>query len=545
VHTSNSRARARLARAALVLGVVPASAAIVLTPANAAIPAIANVTITGHGWGPGLGMGQWGDFGYAVRYHYGYEAILDHFYGGTHSTSLSALGQATDPTISVLINENMNATTNVGWDPVVTSASAFVLESTSSTGATTTTPTTAPTTTTTTAPTTTVPSATTSVPVDTTPTTLPTSSTAPTATATGLSIPAGVAVDVHLQSNGTWSAYEASSCTAARAATATTTPVATGLLDPIFVPASTAPGAPSTELLTLCRHDGVDEPLRGEVEAYDRQGYERTLNFVDLDSYLDGVVPAEESASWGDDGGTTGAPQGEAWGFQALEAQAVAARTYTMAYVAAGGWNGYASICDSTDCESYVGSRFEYPISDLAVADTTGEVRVNATDQVVSTRFSASTGGYTTQGTFPAVPDLGDACVVSGVALECNPNHNWRVTVTGRAIARHFPALGTLLAMRVTKRNGNGTWGGRSVRVVLIGTKSRRAVSGDAFATALGLKSDWFAFAGVKRAGVAAPTTTTSSTTTTTTTLPTTTVTSTTLPATTTSTSTAVTTTTG
>ena len=42
-----------------------------------------------------------------------------------------------------------------------------------------------------------------------------------------------------------------------------------------------------------------------------------------------GVVPNESPAYWGTLGGA--GPQGQAWGFQELEAQAVAARSYVMA----------------------------------------------------------------------------------------------------------------------------------------------------------------------------------------------------------------------
>ena len=491
----------------LVSGPLRASAGASLAPAG-------RVEILGHGDGPGIGMGQWGDFGYAVRYHLSYAAILGHYYGGTSETTLTALGQSTEPTLSVLIMENLNLKNNVGYDTVVTSPSAYSIESTSATGATTTTSTTTTSTTTTTPGS----STTTTQPVATT-TTVPAGS---------ISVPAGEAVDLRLASNGTWNAYEAGSCAAASAAT-TGTPVATGLLDPVVVPASTDASAPASELLTLCRHDGVDETLRGEIEAFDRQGYERTLNLVGLDEYLDGVVPAEESASWGADGGTAGAPQGEAWGFQALEAQAVAARSYALAYAAAGGWNGYANICDDTYCQAYVGEGFENPLSSLAVADTTGEVLITAnTTSVVEARYAASTGGYTAPSAFGAVPDLGDACVVPGVTLECNPVHSWHITVSPRAISRHWPAIGTLVQLRVIRRDHDGAWGGRSLEVVIIGRRARRTVSGAVFASDLSLDSDWFAFRITRirpRSGSSATTTSTAPSTTTTstsTTLPTT-----------------------
>jgi SpoIID/LytB domain protein len=253
-------------------------------------------------------------------------------------------------------------------------------------------------------------------------------------------------------------------------------------------------------MLTLCRHDGIDEPLHGQIEAFDRTGYERTLNLVSLQSYLDDVVPAEESASWASAGGTSAAPQGEAWGFQALEAQAIAARSYTLAYAAAGGWNGYATICDNTECQAYVGASYETTLSTLSVADTLGEVLLApGSSSVLDARYAASSGGWTAPGSFPAVRDRGDACVVPGVSLECNPNHSWQTRVAGVSIERAFPSVGVLLRLRVISRNGFGNFGGRALEVLITGTKGRVTVPGSSFASALNLKSDWFAIGRVKR----------------------------------------------
>jgi len=516
-----------------------------VAPGHAVSPApVAMLDLVGHGWGPGIGMGQWGAFGYAVRYHFGYERILDHFYGGSSVAQLSALGQPPDPTLRVVILENLNLKTNVGYDPVVTSAAGFTVvgssagappatTSTSSTTTSTSSPSTtsSSTTSTSTTPPPSTSSTTTSTPSpspspstissSTTSTVPPSSSTtttaAPTATpGTSVHVPAGTAVDLRLGPGGTWSMWEGTSCTAARRAVATSAPVATGLVNPLVEPASTSPTAPLSQLLTLCRHDGVDESLRGLVQAYDRDGFERTLNLVSLGSYLDGVVPGEESPAWGLAGAAPGSPQGEPWGFQALEAQAVAARSYALAYRGAGGWNGYADICDSTYCQAYVGAAYEQPLTDAAVADTTGEVRVAGAFSagIISARYSASTGGWSAPGSFPAVPDLGDACVAPGQPLECNPNHTWRVTVPAAAVARHFRAVGTLLGVRVAVRNRRGSLGGRALEVIVSGERGSRTVSGDTFAATLGLRSDWFAIARLVRrpraAATASPATTSS-----------------------------------
>jgi SpoIID/LytB domain protein len=469
-----------------------------------ALKRITRLMVAGHGWGPGIGMGQWGDFGYAAKYHFTYQAILSHYYGTATLASLAVLQRAPNPNVAVAITENVSTTSNVGYDPVVTSPSSFSVASASTTPPTTTT-----------IPTTTVPVATT-VPTTTlaptisttlvAPTTLPPAvvTTLPVTTTTVTTpgtfiVPAGQAVDLVLEPNGLWNAYLGSSCTAAHANVGVEVPVAQGLVNPTVSPATTSPGS-SQAILTLCRHDGVDEPLHGQIQALDHSGYARTVNLVPLQTYLDGVVPAEESASWGTFGGTVGAPQSEAWGFQALEAQAVAARSYTLAYAAAGGWNAYATICDSTQCQAYVGASYETPISNLAVSDTAGLVLASSgTASVISARYSASTGGWTAPGSFPAVRDRGDVCVVPGNALECNPNHTWQRVFSGAAIGKHFRSVGEVMRVRVLSRNGLGNYGGRVLSVLVVGTTGRVSVSGDAFAAALNLRSDWFAIASVTK----------------------------------------------
>ena len=44
-------------------------------------------TLTGHGWGHGIGMSQYGALGYA-QHGWGYAQILDHYFTGTHVAPL-------------------------------------------------------------------------------------------------------------------------------------------------------------------------------------------------------------------------------------------------------------------------------------------------------------------------------------------------------------------------------------------------------------------------------------------------------------------------
>jgi stage II sporulation protein D len=66
----------------------------------AAAPTVEPVfVLTGHGWGHGIGMGQWGARGYALR-GLGYERILAHYYPGTR------LGPAPVARVRVLLDHS-------------------------------------------------------------------------------------------------------------------------------------------------------------------------------------------------------------------------------------------------------------------------------------------------------------------------------------------------------------------------------------------------------------------------------------------------------
>ncbi len=213
---------------------------------------------------------------------------------------------------------------------------------------------------------------------------------------------------------------------------------------------------------------------------------------VGLDQYVAGVVPAESPASWGING------------LAALEAQAVAARSYALAEVTA---NPSQTICDTTACQVYDGdpdiagspTNSAYTTySDQAVSATEGQVLDCGSDtacgspgQVALTEFSSSTGGYTAGGAFPAVADGGD-----GVAAASNPNHAWTTTVSAAAVQAAYPSIGTLTSLNVISRNGDGDMGGRVLTMSVAGTAGSVTTTGNGFAAALGLRSNWFSFNG-------------------------------------------------
>ncbi|HEV3266125.1 MAG TPA: SpoIID/LytB domain-containing protein [Acidimicrobiales bacterium] len=304
--------------------------------------------------------------------------------------------------------------------------------------------------------------------------------------AAGLSVSAGQAV---LMTNngagGTWNVTVGGGC-----AGPWNGAVAPNVANPTAVPSHNpdlGDPATATEALQLCQGGG-NLTMRGNIEGTDYQGAPRTVNVVPLEQYVAGVVPNESPSYWGALGGA--GPQGQPWGFQELEAQAVAARSYAMAGL--GSYFGYTDTCDLS-CQTYQGIKNESAAGDLAAIGTGGQVMEFPGGAVAATQYSASTGGFTNPGAnslgFPAVPDTGDSICVPGA---CNPNHTWTASVAVSDIQANWPQLGTFQAFNVTARNGFGDFGGRVTSLTLVGSSQNVTMTGDQFAGALGLKSNWF-----------------------------------------------------
>jgi hypothetical protein len=131
--------------------------------------------------------------------------------------------------------------------------------------------------------------------------------------------------------------------------------------------------------------------------------------------------------------------------------------------------------------------------TDAAIAATSGIVRRNSSGAVSRTEFSASTGGWTAGGVFPAVEDLGDA-------YADNPNRSWTVTFAWSDLERRL-GVGSVLGLRVSNRSGLGSNGGRVTNVVVDTATGPVDLSGNTFRVKLGLKSDWFSLSSTSRGG--------------------------------------------
>ncbi len=120
---------------------------------------------------------------------------------------------------------------------------------------------------------------------------------------------------------------------------------------------------------------------RGRLVVYlNDRGRLNLVNELPIEQYLRGVVPREL--------GPGAYPE-----LEALKAQAIAARSYTLRNLGEFGDEGY-DLCGTPRCQVYGGMDDEHPLSDRAVAETAGEILVFG-GQPIDALYSATCGGHT------------------------------------------------------------------------------------------------------------------------------------------------------
>lgn len=198
-----------------------------------------------------------------------------------------------------------------------------------------------------------------------------------------------------------------------------------------------------------------------------------TVNVLSLEHYLKGVVPLEMPALWHP---------------EAVRAQAVAARTYAS-FERDHPRAKHYQLCDTSSCQVYGGYDAEHPASNEAVK-ATKRLALTADGKPAFTQFSASSGGWTSAGSFSYLPAREDPYDDH----PGNPVHTWSVKLMDTRLESAWSTIGDLEQIVVVRRDGNGEWGGRLREVTIIGSRGRVTVSGDTFRSVLGLRSTWATF---------------------------------------------------
>ncbi|MFC1592385.1 SpoIID/LytB domain-containing protein, partial [Candidatus Omnitrophota bacterium] len=129
-----------------------------------------------------------------------------------------------------------------------------------------------------------------------------------------------------------------------------------------------------------------DNQYRGVIEVVPENGNFQLINLINLEEYLYGVLPSEMPAKW---------PR------QALNTQAIAARTWAMSNLSRHKQEGF-NFCSTVHCQVYKGVSTETATTNQAVDDTAGQILASAS-RSIDIFYSTNCGGYTRDGVADAV----------------------------------------------------------------------------------------------------------------------------------------------
>jgi SpoIID/LytB domain protein len=222
--------------------------------------------------------------------------------------------------------------------------------------------------------------------------------------------------------------------------------------------------------------------FRGSLIVRRAGGGLEVINLVPLERYLRGVVPSEMPSRWNR---------------QALEAQAVAARSYALAMLKP---KAPFDLYADTRSQMYGGIGAERASTDLAVGGTAGRVLMWG-GQVAVTYYSASSGGRTEANTdaWPGARPLPYLVSVSDPYDTLSPYHRWRPSEFSAAGLGRRLGLPTVIDVRtMTAPSG---W---AQHVEVTTSRGERTLPAAAFARRLGLRSTFFDV-GVLQLGASRP----------------------------------------
>jgi len=373
VATTTTHAATTTTRAATTTSTVSStSTATTTTPTLTQSNAASTLVVSGHGWGHGIGMAQWGANGYA-QHGWDYRQILSHYYQGTTIAAEPA------PVVRVLLAEARTRVTLASDSPWKV--------------------------------------------VD--------------AHGTSLALPAGpLQVGADLVVNG-------QSLTTPLTFSPTTTPLRVGKVS-----------------------------YRGKLVLVSNGKRLQVVNSLPLESYVLGVVGREMPSNW---------PAA------ALEAQAVAARSYALAELENVVTVRNFDLYSDTRSQVYGGIPAESAAVTAAVEATARQVVLYG-GKVATTYFSSSSGGRTVSAVEAWGKPVPYLVSVDDPYDTLSPYHDWGpVVIDAHKAARALKVPGELLRLDLTPGPS-----GHVEQVEAVGSKGSVEVRGSAVRAALGLRSTWF-----------------------------------------------------
>ncbi len=219
-----------------------------------------------------------------------------------------------------------------------------------------------------------------------------------------------------------------------------------------------------------------DGRYRGAIEVRPGGGVS-AINVIDLDPYVKGVVAGEMPSSWP---------------LEALEVQAVAARTYALATrKTTGTFDQYPD----TRSQVYRGVTGESVRSSKAVDDTSGQILTYSGVPAV-TYYHSTSGGHTedVQNSFLGSLSKPWLVGVDDPYDTQSPYHRWQLTVSTARLTSALGSKGTFKRLKVLSR-------GTSPRVIsarVYGSRGTTTITGPTIRARLGLRDSWLTIYSVK-----------------------------------------------
>ena len=209
----------------------------------------------------------------------------------------------------------------------------------------------------------------------------------------------------------------------------------------------------------------VGRSYRGTVAAGAAGSGLSLTNEVDVEQYLRGM--GEMPASW---------PAA------ALQAQAIAARTYAIRAAAAG-----KTLCADQRCQVYIGAGNEHPGTSAATTATRGQV-LTYKGALAETVYSASGGGISAtaqEGFGPGSPDLP---YLKPVEYQVDDPQLWATTLPLQQAGARFGYRGDVTDVRVSSTGPSG----RPLEISFEGSNGPMVIDAHRFWAELQLRSTLF-----------------------------------------------------
>ncbi len=195
------------------------------------------------------------------------------------------------------------------------------------------------------------------------------------------------------------------------------------------------------------------------------------INYLDIEDYLLSVVPSEMPSSWT---------------YEALKAQAIAARSYALANLGKHAKDGY-DVKDTTEDQVYSGIKSEAPTSNQAVIATRGLV-LTYQGKPICAYFHSTSGGSTELAENVWSKPLPYLKSVAGFD-QLSPHYSWsRKFSIDELESNIVPEAGKLLSILVIARTPTQ----RATYLLLISSSGARILPAETVRRALNLPSNNF-----------------------------------------------------